>query len=117
PHPRRWARRRRPGALERRGRLPLHARAGGGGVSATMSSAGTPGVRSRLGSVREHRTTVTVAALSTAFGVTLLLVTQGLGAALAADDFVQSAESGALLLGIVAVIFLTIAVYVSAIVT
>lgn len=88
-------------------------------MSTTMAPAATaaPRTRTRLGTVRDHRTTVIVAALSTAFGVTLLLVTQGLGAALAADEFVQSAESGALLLGIVAVIFLTIAVYVSAIVT
>lgn len=79
----------------------------------------TPKIRasSTLGNARDHRTTVVVAALSTAFGATLLLVTRALGAALAQDDFVQNSSSGTLLLSIVALIFLAIAVYVGAIVT
>lgn len=76
-----------------------------------------PKSSTKLGNVRDHRTTVIVAALSTAFGVTLLLVTRSLGAALAQDEFVQNSESGTLLLSIVAFIFLAIAVYVGAIVT
>src|SRR5690554_2565234 len=71
----------------------------------------------KRGSIRDHRTTVIVAALSSAFGVVLLLVTQGLGAALAEDEFVRDTESGVVLLSIVSLIFLTIAVYVGAIVT
>lgn len=72
---------------------------------------------SKLGNVRDHRTTVVVAALSTAFGATLLLVTRALGAALAQDEFVRNTESGVLLLSLVALVFLAIAVYVGAIVT
>src|SRR5690554_6779268 len=71
----------------------------------------------KRGSIRDHRTTVIVAALSSAFGVVLLLVTQGLGAALAEDEFVRDTESGVVLLSIVSLVFLIIAVYVGAIVT
>ncbi|MBX3093942.1 MAG: ABC transporter permease [Cryobacterium sp.] len=71
----------------------------------------------RRGNARDHRPTVIVAALGSAFGVVLLLVTQSLGVALANDEFVRDSGSGALLLSIVALVFLVIAVYVGAVVT
>ncbi|MFC0678221.1 FtsX-like permease family protein [Lysobacter korlensis] len=66
---------------------------------------------------REHAPSVLVAALSAAFGVSLLQLTGVLGTAIAADDVTGSSRTVGLMLGIVAVIFIGIAVYVGAIVT
>ena len=58
-----------------------------------------------------------MAALAGTFGVALLQVTGLLAAAIAADDVTGSSDTVALMLGIVAAVFIVIAVYVSAIVT
>ena len=67
--------------------------------------------------VREHIPSVLVAALSAAFGVGLLQVTGFLAAAIAGDDVTGSSGTVALMLQIVAIVFIVIAVYVSAIIT
>ncbi|MFF1574284.1 FtsX-like permease family protein [Leifsonia sp. NPDC058292] len=66
--------------------------------------------------VREHRASILVSALSSAFGVALLASTGVLAAYIARSDF---GEHGSVLiaLSVVAVIFFIIAVYVGAIVT
>ena len=61
--------------------------------------------------------TLLVAALAGTFGVALLHVTGLLAAAIAADDVTGGSATVALMLGIVATVFIVIAVYVSAIVT
>lgn len=61
--------------------------------------------------------TLLVAALAGTFGVALLHVTGLLAAAIAADDVTGQSDTVALMLGIVATVFIVIAVYVSAIVT
>ena len=67
--------------------------------------------------LREHLPSVLVAALSAAFGVGLLQVTGFMAAAIAGDDVTGSSSTAALLLQIVAIVFIVIAVYVSAIIT
>jgi len=65
---------------------------------------------------REHRASILVAALSSAFGVALLASTGVLAAYISRDDF-ASHGSVLIALSVVAVIFFVIAVYVGAIVT
>ena len=67
--------------------------------------------------LREHVPSVLVAALSAAFGVGLLQITGFLAAAIAGDDVTGSSGTVALMLQIVAIVFIVIAVYVSAIIT
>lgn len=71
-------------------------------------------MRTRL---RDQWPTLLVAALAGTFGVALLHVTGLLAAAIAADDVTGESATVALMLGIVATVFVVIAVYVSAIVT
>lgn len=68
-------------------------------------------------SLREHIPSILVAALSSAFGVSLLQVTGNLAILIAADDRSQGSEVVPVLLGIVAIVFIVIATYVGAIVT
>jgi len=67
--------------------------------------------------LRGHGASILVAALGSAFGVALLQVTGALAAALRADDVTGSSNTVALLLRIVAFVFIVIAVYVAAVVT
>lgn len=66
--------------------------------------------------VRDHASSILVAALSSSFGVLLLEVTAAIGTIVAQDD-VGAHDSVVLALTIVSLVFLTIAVYVGAIVT
>lgn len=66
---------------------------------------------------REHGASVLVAALASAFGVTLLQLTGALAAVIRADDVTGSSGTVALLLSLVAIVFIVIAIYVSAVVT
>ena len=75
----------------------------------TPSSVRTP--------VREHIPSVLVAALSAAFGVGLLQITGFMVAAIAGDDVAGSSRTVGIMLSIVAIVFIVIAVYVSAIIT
>lgn len=81
--------------MSRRGRIP--------------SSVRTP--------AREHIPSVLVAALSAAFGVGLLQITGFMAAAIAGDDVTGSSRTVGIMLSIVAIVFIVIAVYVSAIIT
>ena len=67
--------------------------------------------------LREHVPSVLVASLSAAFGVGLLQVTGFLAAAIAVDNVTGGSNTVALLLQIVAIVFIVIAVYVGAIIT
>lgn len=67
--------------------------------------------------VREHLPSVLVAALSAAFGVGLLQVTGFMAAAVTGDDVAGSSRTVGIMLSIVAIVFIVIAVYVSAIIT
>jgi putative ABC transport system permease protein len=67
--------------------------------------------------LKDQWPTLLVAALAGTFGVALLHITGLLAAAIAADDVTGESGTVALMLGIVAVVFIVIAVYVSAIVT
>lgn len=68
--------------------------------------------------MRQHAPSILVAALSSAFGVALLQVVDVLSKIIAADDVTGSSGTAVpLFLTIVAVIFMTIAIYVGAIVT
>ena len=67
--------------------------------------------------MREHLPSVLVAALSAAFGVGLLQITGFMSAAIAEDDVTGSSNTVAVMLQIVAIVFIVIAVYVSAIIT
>lgn len=67
-------------------------------------------------SVRDHRASVVVTALSACFGVLLLEVTGVLDSMITADDVGEHAAVG-VALTIVAMVFISIAVYVGAIVT
>lgn len=78
-------------------------------MSATPASVRTP--------VREHLPSVLVAALSAAFGVGLLQVTGYMAAQLSADEVTGSSSTVALMLSIVALVFIVIATYVAAIIT
>jgi len=71
-------------------------------------------IRSRL---KDQWPTLLVATLAGTFGVALLHVTGLLAAAIAADDVTGSSATVALMLGIIAAVFIVIAVYVSAVVT
>jgi putative ABC transport system permease protein len=71
-------------------------------------------MRTRL---RDQWPTLVVATLAGTFGVVLLHVTGLLAAAIAADDVTGESTTVALLLGIVATVFIVIAIYVSAVVT
>ena len=71
-------------------------------------------MRTRL---KDQWPTLLVAALAGTFGVALLHVTGLLGAAIAADDVTGDSATVGLMLGLVATVFIVIAVYVSAIVT
>jgi putative ABC transport system permease protein len=67
--------------------------------------------------VREHVPSVLVAALSAAFGVGLLQITGFMAAVIAGDDVTGSSRTAGILLSLVAIVFIVIAVYVSAIIT
>jgi len=67
--------------------------------------------------MKQHGPSILVAALSSAFGVALLQVVDVLSKIVAADDVTGSSASVPVFLTIVAIIFMTIAVYVGAIVT
>ncbi len=67
--------------------------------------------------IRVQWPTLLVATLAGTFGVALLHVTGLLAAAIAEDDVTGGSDTVALMLGIVATVFIVIAVYVSAIVT
>lgn len=85
-----------------------------------MSTAAIPRVKtpnSVRTPLREHIPSVLVAALSAAFGVGLLQITGFLATAVAQDDVTGSSSMVALLLQIVAIVFIVIAVYVAAIIT
>ncbi|MCU1578362.1 MAG: transporter permease [Rhodoglobus sp.] len=68
-------------------------------------------------SAREHVPSILVATLSAAFGISLLQVTGVLATAMTADDLTGSSATVAYLLSILAIVFIVIATYVSAIVT
>jgi putative ABC transport system permease protein len=68
-------------------------------------------------SVREHAPSILVATLSTAFGVSLLQVTNNLSIMISADDVAGSSGTVGVILGIVAAVFIVIATYVGAVVT
>ena len=78
-------------------------------MSATPSSVRTP--------LREHLPSVLVASLSAAFGVGLLQITGFMSAVIAGDDVAGTSRTAAVMLSIVAIVFIVIAVYVSAIIT
>lgn len=71
----------------------------------------------RLLSLREHTSSIVVAALSSAFGVALLQLTNNLAVALTRDDEFGQAALLALMLNMLAIVFIAISVYVGAIVT
>jgi len=66
---------------------------------------------------REHVPSVLVAALSAAFGVGLLQVIGFISTAISEDDVTGSSHTVTVMLQIVAIVFIVIAVYVSAIIT
>lgn len=67
--------------------------------------------------LREHGASILVSALAGAFGVALLQVTGALAQVIAADDVTGSSATVALMLTIVAGVFIAIATYVGGIVT
>lgn len=67
--------------------------------------------------LREHAPSILVASLSAAFGVSLLQLTGVLAQLISADDVTGSSELVQFVLGIVAFVFIAIAVYVGSIVT
>jgi putative ABC transport system permease protein len=68
-------------------------------------------------SARGHVPSILVATLSAAFGISLLQVTGVLATAMTADDVTGSSATVTYLLSILAIVFIVIATYVSAIVT
>jgi putative ABC transport system permease protein len=68
-------------------------------------------------SLKDHGSSILVAGLSSAFGVALLQVTGALAESIRQDDVAGSSQTVALMLGLVASVFIVIAVYVGAIVT
>jgi len=66
---------------------------------------------------REHRPSILVAALSSAFGVALLQVTGNLAVIIGSDDTTGSSTTVALMLAIVALVFILISTYVGSVVT
>ncbi len=69
------------------------------------------------GTLSGHRSSILVAALSSAFGVALLQVTAALEVAIRADDVTGQSATVATMLTILATVFLVIAVYVGPVVT
>ncbi|PRY70231.1 putative ABC transport system permease protein [Glaciihabitans tibetensis] len=67
--------------------------------------------------VRDHGSSVLVAGLSSAFGVTLLQVSDAIAAIVAVDDTTGSSGSAAVMLQLASAVFIVIAVYVGAVVT
>ncbi|AWB95385.1 ABC transporter permease [Agromyces badenianii] len=67
--------------------------------------------------LKDQWPTLLVAALAGTFGVALLHITGLLAAAIAADDVTGGSDTVSLMLDIVAIVFIVIAIYVSAIVT
>ena len=67
--------------------------------------------------VREHIPSILVATLGAMFGVSLLLGVDALTLMISSDDVTGSSGTVAVLLGVVAWVFITIAIYVSAVVT
>jgi putative ABC transport system permease protein len=67
--------------------------------------------------VREHAPSILVAALSASFGVALLQVTGVLSSVLSANDLIGGSAMLRTMLAVVAAVFITIAVYVGAVVT
>lgn len=67
--------------------------------------------------LREHASSVLVAALSSSFGTALLLLSVNIGILLRQDDVTGSSDTVVILLSIVSVVFIVIAVYVGAVVT
>ncbi|MCU1417299.1 MAG: transporter permease [Schumannella sp.] len=87
-----------------------------------MSAAAIPRVRVKTPAsvrtpLREHVPSVLVAGLSAAFGVGLLQIIGFLSAAISQDDVTGSSHTVTIMLQIVAIVFIVIAVYVSAIIT
>jgi putative ABC transport system permease protein len=68
-------------------------------------------------SLRQHVPSILVAALSSAFGVVLLEITDVLATLISSDDATGSSHTVRLMLSVVAFVFIAIAVYVGAIVT
>ncbi|MBC7590321.1 MAG: ABC transporter permease [Salinibacterium sp.] len=68
-------------------------------------------------SVREHKPSILVATLSSAFGVSLLQVTGNLSLLVAADDTAAASGTVQFILVIIAFVFIVIATFVGAIVT
>ena len=68
-------------------------------------------------SFREHRPSILVASLSAAFGVSLLQVTTNLAIAVTSNDVMGSSPAVALMLQVIALVFIVIATYVGAVVT
>jgi len=71
----------------------------------------------RLASLREHGPSILVAALSSAFGVSVLQFFGVLTQIISADTVTGSSDTVAALLAVVAFVFIAIAVYVGAVVT
>ena len=73
----------------------------------------------RLAWLRERGmgASILVAALSSAFGVILIVATGYIGAVLFADEFIGGSETLAVVVGIMTVLLVGVAVYVAAIVT
>jgi putative ABC transport system permease protein len=67
--------------------------------------------------VREHVPSILVATLSAAFGATLLQLTGAIAVAIGGDDPASGGGTVALFLGLVALVFIAIAIYVGAVVT
>ncbi|HWR84771.1 MAG TPA: ABC transporter permease [Rhodoglobus sp.] len=67
--------------------------------------------------LREHGSSILVAALASAFGVVLLQITGNLAAAIRSDDVTGSSDTVQLMLQVLAIVFIVIAMYVSAVVT
>lgn len=70
-----------------------------------------------MSALRRHGASILVAALGSAFGVALLQVTGALAAVIRGDDVTGSSGTVAVLLLILALVFIVIAVYVAAVVT
>lgn len=68
-------------------------------------------------SVREHISSILVASLATAFGVSLLQVTANLSIVVIADDVAGSSGTVRVFLAVLALVFIVIATFVGAIVT
>jgi putative ABC transport system permease protein len=67
--------------------------------------------------LRGHGSSLLVAGLASAFGVVLLQITGNLAAAVRTDDVTGSSDTVQLMLQVLAVVFIVIAMYVSAVVT